>query len=167
MFETATFLSVWYWLFMAFFWSLVSNWTFGVSKWSLDGAKHSVDEKAFAAMTGRRHVAITVGFLKHPPLLIWAIHAFFIGVVATMAVLRANEVAQGLLFIIVPVTGLELWRLREARRLEAADLDDDALLKRITEIRIYKQGLGFVSLGAAVGFGMWRHYGEIGWHMID
>lgn len=163
MFDTSTFLSVWYWIFAAFFWSLISNWTFGVSKWALDRAKKSEEDKAIAATLGRKSIARAVRQTERPPLLECAVQAFLVGAVLTLAVLRRNEIAQGLSFLAVPMCGFAFWRVYEARRLHNAALDDDALLKRISQIRFFKQVLGAASLACAAAFGMWLHEGEIVW----
>lgn len=164
-FHTTTFLSVWYWMFTAFFWSLIVNWTFGVSKWALDRAKESPEDQALAAQLCRRSLARAARMAQNPPLLAWAFQAFLIGAVATLAVLRGSEIAQGLLFMAAPMAAFSFWRMGEARRLSDSALDDAALLKRIAEIRFYKQVLGTVNLSAAALYGMWLHQGEIIWNL--
>ncbi len=164
MFDTSTFLSVWYWIFCAFFWSLISNWTFGVSKWALNRAKTSDEDRKLAATLGRRSIARAVRQTERPPLFDCAVQAFLVAAVLTLAVLRKNEMAQGLAFLAVPMCGFAFWRVFEARRLHESELDDEALLKRISQIRFFKQVMGTISLGAAVAFGLWMHLGDIKWH---
>lgn len=164
MFETATFQSVWYWIFMTFFWSLIGNWTFGVSTWALDRAKSSTEERALAATLGRRSIARTAYAVQHPPLVHWAFQAFILGAIATLGVLRGNEIAQGLLFVAIPMAGLEFWRRRFALRLAKAELGDKALLGEIAWARRVKQVIGAISIAAAAVFGMYVNRGDILWH---
>ena len=165
MFETTTFLSVWYWLFLAFFWSLIVNWTFGVSKWALDRAKKSAEEKALAATLARRGIARAALAVTRPPLLTWTFQAFLVGAIATLAILRHSEVARGLLFIAAPMAAFNIWRVFEAQRLYAANLGDDELLARVARIRFLKQMLSAASISGAAAYGMWLHRGIITWHM--
>lgn len=165
MFETSTFLSIWYWIFTAFFWSLISNWTFGVSIWALDRAKNSDEERALTATLVRGSIARTVRALEHPPLLHWTFQAFVFGALATLAVLRDSEIAQGMLFLAVPMMGLEIWRRRISIRLSKADLSDDALLARVARIRRVKQVVGGISIAAATAFTVTSHLYDIYWKM--
>jgi hypothetical protein len=165
MFDTATFLSVWYWVFTASTWSLISNWTFGVSVWALDRAKTSQDERALAATLVRRSIARAARRVEQPPLLHWAFQAFVLGAIATLAVLRENEISQGLLFLAVPMAGIEIWGRRAAVRLTRIELDDEALLRRIRRVRLIKQVVGGFSVAAAAAYGMWLHEGHITWYL--
>jgi len=165
MFETSTFLSVWYWIFTAFFWSLISNWTFGASVWALDRAKTSDEELALTATLVRRSVARTAYTAEHPPLLHWAFQAFLAGAIATMAVLRGNEIAQGMLFFAIPMAGLEIWRRRVALRLAKADLGDEALLVKVARFRRVKQVIGGLSIAAATAFAVASHLYDIYWRL--
>jgi len=165
LFDTATFLSVWYWVFTASTWSLITNWTFGVSVWALDRAKTSADERALAATLVRRSIARAARRVEQPPILHWAFQAFLFGAIATLAVLRESEIAQGLLFLAVPMAGIEIWGRSAAVRLTKTALDDEALLRRIRRIRLIKQVVGGLSIAAAAVYGMWLHEGHIAWYM--
>jgi hypothetical protein len=162
MFDTPTFLTVWYWLFSAFFWSLVSNWTLGVSKWMMDRIDDP-EEREMALRVARRGIRSVVRDADNPSVKNWAFNAFVLAVLATLAVVREVEMAQGALFLLVPVALLGFWRRRVARRLMAEAPGDDALLAEIRRMRRVKQGVAMLSIVAAAGYGMWLHRGDIVW----
>lgn len=165
MIDTVTFLNVWYWVFLALFWSLVTNWTFGVSVWSLARAKSSDEDLALAATLARRSIARTARMAENPPLFHWTFQAFLLGAILTLGVLRDNEIAQGLLFIALPMLGFAFWRGQVALRLAKAVLADEALLREIVFIRRVKQALGVISIGAAATYGVWLNKGDIFWRL--
>lgn len=165
MIDTITFLNVWYWVFLALFWSLITNWTFGVSVWAIKRAKSSAEDLSLAATLARRSIARTARMSENPPLFHWTLQAFILGAILTLGVFRGNEIAQGFLFIALPMLGFAFWRGRVALRLAKAALTDEALLREIAFVRRVKQALGVISIGAAATYSIWLNKGEIFWRM--
>lgn len=123
----ATFLSLWYWIFVILLWGVICNYTFGVPNELLMRAKRSGEEARLFESYARRNIAMFARAIGRRAALMGAAVAFSLAVVATLAFLRGHEAAIGVFVVFGPLAALWLWGGRMIAKLDRERPDAETL----------------------------------------
>lgn len=148
--DTATFSSVWYWIFLALAWSSRTHWTIGVPfdavvRAERKGGRWEEDLDAIAhAMSAR--FALFMG--KGGPWIIGVATFLITGLIAT-SWMTFNELVMGISAFAVPMLIAEIGDVRLALRIHATGLRGYDLRRALVWRRFLNQVTGVLSLGVA------------------
>ena len=120
MFDTTTFLSVWYWTLLAVFWAMATHFPHGVPFDLLRRAqRHGGEDLAIFDRLARRLLDRIEEGARRSGALGMAGGGFVLAGLSTAAVLGRAEWAQGLLAIVGPAAWMLFMSIREAIALRA------------------------------------------------
>ncbi len=152
-----TFLSVWYWVFAALFWSAVCNSTFGAPNDLLSrAARGGEDARLFDRLARRNLERFSTALRRRAP---WgaAIGGFALTLLGALAWRTGSEAALGLLVIVAPAAALSLWGGIALLRAADAPPEPEALRQLFQRARFAAAGAAAASMLAAVAVAGWRH----------
>lgn len=155
--NTGSFSSLWYWLFLAVMWSIVSHRPLGVPYDLIGRARRHPEVRAdLLALTGIAARRL-IGFGQEGVLFVSVAFAL-IGFVAVLGFVEGYQFCQALTLILVPMVIVALLGLRAARRIEpmtrATPADPKAVIGALIMHRMLVQGIGAVSILLSALWGM-------------
>ena len=156
--DMRSFSNLWYWIMLAVMWSSASHWVLGVpfdliSRARRQGGTLQDDLETLVRINTNRmlDIAQTSG--------VWlvAFLGFLLTALLVLAVHYKIELAQAVLFLLVPMIIVSMLSLRTSRLIKAADYNGDALHRRLVRHRITTQAIGMVSIFVTSMFGMYSN----------
>lgn len=155
--STRSFSSLWYWLLVGIFWTILSHWVLGASADLLRRAQRAGPEAQAELAHVLRLYAQRMVFLNDSTGLFGhAVLWFLLAGLLTLGFVYGVEWAQALAFLAVPGLGVSVLRLRMARRIIAENAPDDATLFRmIGRHRLIVQALALVMIFLTSFWGMY------------
>lgn len=155
--DLRSFVSLWFWLLLAFCWSMTSHFVMGVPFDMISAARKN-DPKAQDDIDhlARIHAARMVRFGARSGLMSVALMAGFFSLLFVLGMVYDIELAQAIFILIVPFAIQSLWVLSFARRLQTAPLQGADLNHALIRLRHQTQVLGMVTIFLAAFWGMWR-----------
>ncbi|WP_128253967.1 component of SufBCD complex [Falsirhodobacter deserti] len=152
-----SFSSLWFWIALVAFWTLVNRRVMGVP---FDRVLAAREGDAEAASEAEALARIEVRRRLRPSQGVRMVHvalAAFVGTALTLLALAGLELAQALALMILPWLLIELLRQRLARRLDAEAPDATTLVDRLIWHRLGTQAIGGIAIFVTVLWGAWRN----------
>ena len=142
-----SFASVWYWIVFALVWTRTTHWTLGVPYEDARAAKYQggqaqTDFEIQMEINTRKTLA-TYG--SHAVILT-ALAAFFMGTVFTLGFYFNIQFMQAGFLLLAPLSLVGLMTIRLALRLDAEQLEGEALYRAYLLHRRIKQAIGAVAI---------------------
>jgi hypothetical protein len=160
--DMRSFSNLWYWIALAVVWSSASHYVMGVpfdmlQRARRQGGQAQVDFEDLVRINGNR----VVNIMDVAGLFILAFWCFLLTVLAVLAVWYQVEFAQAVGLIAGPMTLVMALTVRLARRLAAAPLEGEALVRVIVRHRFWTQVIGMVAIFVTAMFGMYQNLSVI------
>jgi hypothetical protein len=156
--DMRSFSNLWYWIALAVLWSTTSHWVLGVPHDMIQRARRhggqiQADVEVLVGINTRR----ILGISRVAAVPLFAMLAFLLSSLATLAVWYDMEFAQAVLFLLVPMVLVGWVSLRTALRIEAGEGMGEALYHRLLVHRRVVQIIGMVSIFVTAMFGMYKN----------
>ncbi len=156
--DMRSFSNLWYWIALAVLWSTTSHWVLGVPHDMIQRARRhggqvQTDVEVLVGINTRR----ILGISRVAAVPLFAMLAFLLSSLATLAVWYDMEFAQAVLFLLVPMVLVGWVSLRTALRIEAGEGMGEALYHRLLVHRRVVQIIGMVSIFVTAMFGMYKN----------
>ena len=157
--DMRSFSNIWYWIALAVLWSSVSHWVLGVPFDMIVRARRNPDTDAMQDLNDLvrvnknriLYIAETAGSW------IMVFGSATMTVLVLMSFMYDVEFAQATFLLVAPMCILALLSLGTARVIDAADLQGEALIKRLMRHRFITQLLGVISIFITAMFGMFKN----------
>lgn len=151
-----SFSSLWYWLALSAMWSGASHWVLGVPYDMVRRTRRDTDGTAQRDLEDLLRVNVTriLHIARESGLLIVAGLAFILTALLVLAVGFGMELAQAVLFLMVPALLVYALSLRLALRLERGDYGSADLDRVLTRHRMIVQTIGMFAIFFTAIFGM-------------
>lgn len=158
MVDMRSFSSLWFWLAVAVYWSLSSHWVLGVPQDMIHRARRLGgaavgDLEAIVRINSQRMLY----YVREGHVALIAVTTFLVTVLALLGFAYDIELAQALLFFLVPAVFQALLSIRSARLIESGEGEGEALFRRLFRHRLSVQVLGMVSIFVTGLYGMYHN----------
>lgn len=158
MVDMRSFSSLWFWLAVAVYWSLSSHWVLGVPQDMIHRARRLGgaavgDLEAIVRINSQRMLY----YAREGHVALIAVTTFLVTVLGLLGFAYDIELAQALLFFLVPAVFQALLSIRSARLIEAGEGEGEALFRRLFRHRLSVQVLGMVSIFVTGLYGMYHN----------
>lgn len=155
--DTRSFTSMWFWIVLAVFWSLMSHFVLGVpfdlvQKAAKQRGTLMQDVETLARINADRLIDIgtTAG------LILTAVGAFLLTGLFLLGFIYGVEFCQALFFLGLPFGIVGLLSQRTARLIRRNALVDDALVRRLRRHRFGTQVVGIISIFITAFWGIFQ-----------
>lgn len=156
--DLRSFSSIWYWIVLAVTWSTASHWVLGVPYDIIQRARRQGGQ-AQQDLYDILRVNVTRILFFASEAGPWAIGVlmFLLTILSTLAIWYGMELAQGILFIAVPMTLVGVISVHSAQRLFDQSPEDEALFRALHLHRLKVQAVGMFSIFVTALYGMWHN----------
>lgn len=156
--DMRSFSNLWYWIALAVLWSTTSHWVLGVphdmiQRARRQGGQAQADVEMLVAINARR----ILGISRVAAVPMFAVMAFLLSSLGTMAVWYGVEIAQAVLFLLAPMVLVGWLSLKTALRIEAGEAMGEALNHRLLVHRRVVQIIGMFAILVTAMFGMYKN----------
>jgi len=156
--DLRSFSNLWYWLALAFFWTSASQRVLGVPFDMIARARHEGGETLADMETlVRINMTRTLRIARTTGLLVVGSVCFVITTLIILGFWYRIEIAQAVLFLLVPVAILGMLTLRTSRLIAAGENSGQALCRRLTRHRFETQVLGMFAIFITAMWGMYQN----------
>lgn len=155
--DTRSFTSMWFWIVLAVFWSMLSHFIMGVpfdllQRAQRHGGQAMADLEALARINANRLLQIGGA----AGLVLTAIATCMLSALFLLGFIYGAEVCQALFFLALPFTIVGLLSQRTARLVIERDGQEMALIRRLKRHRIATQAIGVVSIFVTAFWGIFK-----------
>jgi hypothetical protein len=158
--DMRSFSNLWFWIALAVLWSSTSHYVLGVP-WDmvLRARKEEPDHAAMQDMDAmvqintRRILHIT----HESGLVLTGLGFFILTAAALLGWVYGREFAQAIFLLALPMSLVWLLTVRTARRIDAAALTGQPLIRRLYRHRLYVQIIGMMSIFVTAMWGMYQN----------
>lgn len=151
-----TFSNLWYWLAVCGTWMMASHWIIGVPFDMIyfarrRGGKAAQDLDTLVDINARRLISLN----EMGGVVLVAVLAFLLSGLAVMAIYYKLELAQGILFLVGPLTVVGMINMWASKQLIENPLSGNVLAKRLMHLRLLIQFVAMTSIFFSVVYGMY------------
>jgi len=156
--DMRSFSNLWFWIALAVMWSSTSHYVLGVP-WDMvvrarkGGEQAMLDVGTLAAINTRRILYIS----RESGLLLTGVIFFLLSGSAILGWYYDREFAQSVLLLALPMSLVWVLSVRTAARVEADELEGDALIARLARHRLLVQIIGMMSIFVTAMWGMYQN----------
>jgi hypothetical protein len=156
--DLRSFSNLWYWIALAVLWSTASHWVLGVpfdmvARARRNGGQVAQDLHELVGINTRRLLFIA----RVSGLWLVGIAAFVFTALIVLGFIYWIEFAQAVFLLLAPMTIVSVLSLSTAQHITEAQIEGEALYRRLTRHRMTVQGIGMVSIFITSLWGMWQN----------
>ena len=156
--DMRSFSNVWYWIAIVVLWSTMSHWVIGVPFDLISRARrHGGEAEQDLIDIVRVNVNRLLGVTRDSGPWLLGLVCFIISSLFLMATLYRIELAQAMLFMVVPVSVVGALSLKTAQRIERDATDVDVLYKMLAAHRLWTQIIGMIAIFLTALYGMFHN----------
>lgn len=155
--DTHSFSSMWFWIVLAVFWSVMSHFVIGVpfdlvQRAARNGGQAMEDVEALARINANR----LLQFTGAAGVILTGVAATLLSMLGLLGFLYDVEVCQALFFLAVPFTLVNVVAQRTARLVHEKDSYGLDLIRRLRRHRLVTQVIGFMSIFVTAFWGIFQ-----------
>ena len=156
--DMRSFSNLWFWIALAVVWSTTSHWVLGVP---FDMVQRAARNGGQSAQDLHDLVRINVNRLlfigRVSGLWILAIACAVLTGLGLLGFWYWVEFAQAVFLLMFPLSLVGLLSLHTARRIEAQELQEEALYRKLRQHRIFTQFIGIIAIFVTAMWGMYQN----------
>jgi len=155
--DTHSFSSMWFWIVLAVFWSVMSHYVMGVpfdlvQRAARQGGQAMTDLEDLARINANR----LLQFGGAAGEILTAVAATLLSLLGLLGFVYGVELCQALFLLALPFTIINFFAQRTARLVKERDQYDQALVRRLRRHRIVTQAIGVVSIFVTAFWGIFQ-----------
>jgi hypothetical protein len=156
--DTRSFSSMWYWITLAVFWSLISHFVVGVPYDMIQKAQRRDDPRAHADLEQISRILARrlVGIAAQAGTLVAGVAAFVLTALFLLGFAYGIELCQAVFLLAFPFGLVSLMSLRTAREILDKEPAGEDLVHGLRRHRLYTQLIGVISIFVTAFFGIWQ-----------
>lgn len=156
--DMRSFSNVWYWIVIVVLWSTLSHWVLGVPfDLIMRARRKGGDAEQDLVDIVRVNVNRLLNISRTSGSWLLGIVSFGITSLGLLGVFYRIELAQALLFIVIPVCVIGALSLFTARRIEEKATDVQMLYKMLGTHRLWTQIIGMIAIFFTAMYGMYHN----------
>ncbi|ABV93304.1 conserved hypothetical protein [Dinoroseobacter shibae DFL 12 = DSM 16493] len=156
--DTRSFSSVWFWITLAVFWSIISHYVVGVPFDLVQRAQRRDDPRAWDDLERLSRInARRLSFIgSSAGLIVTGVAGFVLSALFLLGFAYRVELCQALFLLAFPFCLVSLLTQRTAREILAKDPTGEDLVQGLKRHRLYTQLIGIVSIFVTAFWGIWQ-----------
>lgn len=162
--DMRSFSNLWYWIALAVLWSTSSHWVMGIPYDMITRGRKNVgtamdDLNAIARINSSRLLYIS----RNAGIWIIGFTSFLLTTLIILGFVQRVEFAQAVFLLLAPMVLVSFLSLRTAFAIEQKGLEGEALIARLTRLRMSVQFIGMIAIFVTSLFGMYQNMNAGGW----